>query len=353
MSIELEQRLQRRAPDVDIKPARTANRARRGWLRLRRRSLVAGALAVATSCGGAVVMTNTGSDRDESVFVRGEDQPTTLPNIEQVTTATQAGIEISVTTREQVRAGSRLWFDVVVRNGSDAAVFWQAGGCAIPVTGALGPESRVSLDAAPMDDARWNGQVDSLGAWLAEHNTFSGLLGEQPENATAVRELFCTSDSRLAAIEPGQAVHYRGSVEVRAPPGPLLNGGSYALVVGFQPYATPGGYPDDPMALVTVRAPVNVIDDPERGSEAAAISAFAATAGLRPGSRRQPFRTVPTSFRTSRPSSAGGEAPGSSRSPPNGRATAFYECATTRRPPGSSTSAPSLGEMRPATSPTQ
>ena len=220
-------------------------------------------------------MTNTGSDRDESVSVRGEDQPTTLPNTEHMTTATQAGIEISVTTREQVMAGSRLWFDVVVRNGSDAAVFWQAGGCAIPVTGALGPESRVSLDAASMDDARWNGQVDSLGAWLAEHNTFSGLLGDQPEDATAIRELFCTSDSRLAAIEPGQAVHYRGSVEVRVPPGPLLDGGAYALVVGFQPYATPGGYPYDPMELVTVRAPVTVIDDPERGSDAAAISAFA------------------------------------------------------------------------------
>ena len=38
-------------------------------------------------------------------------------------------------------AGTRLWFDVTVRNQGDAPTYWEAGGCAIPVQAAVGPSS--------------------------------------------------------------------------------------------------------------------------------------------------------------------------------------------------------------------
>jgi hypothetical protein len=161
-------------------------------------------------------------------------------------------------------------------------VWWQAGGCALVVEGAFGPASTVAIDPTTTSD-EWNGEVAGLGDWLTAHNTVERPQLIERDDATGIRDRFCTSDGRMAAIEPAHDVRYRGSTELRVPPGAVPDGGDYRLLVRFRGYAQPGDYIDRPLPDVVASVPVTVTDvDARASSAAAAVSAFQADPRLQP-----------------------------------------------------------------------
>jgi hypothetical protein len=278
MSTELEQRLRRLAADVDLDQGRVEQRARQARL-ARRRVLVgsaAAAVVAVVTVTGVALLARSAGDGDGD----GDDDLVAGPEPEAQTTSAMVGsIEIELTAPSEAEAGSRLWFDVVVRNAGDAAVYWNAGGCTIPVQAAVGLSSTVGTGEQGPDaeDPRWDGDAGTLGSWLADHNVLSTTQGHQPATMTGRRQIACTSDLRPEPLEPGGELRHRGSVELRVPPGDLPGGGRYELVAGFR------AYPDDAVvgdraSLVEVRAALTVADDPRRtaGSSDEAVDAFAA-----------------------------------------------------------------------------
>ena len=284
MSTELEQRLQRLVPEVDLDLARAEQRARqqRAAHTAQRRRVLIGAGAAAAS---AVVIAATGltlRDRSGGADDREVGDVVAGPAQTKATSTEQDGVKVTVTAPDEAVAGTRLWFDVVVRNVGEVPVIWEAGGCAIPVQAFVGPSPTVAADqlSSGRDGPRWDGHVDGLGAWLAEHNSLSTTQSHQPADLTGTREIVCNSDSRAATIEPGDELRYGGSVELRVPPGDLPDGGRYELIVDFQPYTAAAidiGSIGDPLPLVEVRSPLALTDDAERtsGNSDAAIAAFA------------------------------------------------------------------------------
>ena len=280
MSTELEQRLRRLAADVDLDQGRAEQRARQAR-HARRRVLVgsaAAAVVAVVTVTGVALLARSAGDGDGD----GDDDLVAGPEPEaQTTSAAVGGVEIELTAPSEAVAGTRLWFDVVVRNAGDATVYWDAGGCSIPVHGSVGPSSSpVPDEREPGEEEeaepRWDGDVGGLGAWLAEHNALSNAQYQQAADMTGRRLIACTSDVRPEPLEPGGELRHRGSVELRVPPGELPDGGRYELVLAFRPYPDANVIGD--VVPVEVRAPLTVTDDPRRTSDgaAAAIDAFAA-----------------------------------------------------------------------------
>lgn len=201
---------------------------------------------------------------------QGESEPRLV-----TTTNLVDGIEISLTAPASAVAGSRLWFDVAVRNTGTEPVFWQAGGCAIPVSSAIGPADRVSF-TEPGDPARWNPEHTSLREWIRDHNALASSQRGQSSGGTGVRNLSCTLVSVMQDLGPGARLDYRGSVELRVPPG-ALEDDRYSLLVAFQPFTKPEDWGIDPQRrAVEVRGAVALTDDPRRGPNdaSAAVEAF-------------------------------------------------------------------------------
>ena len=275
MSTELEDRLRRLAPDLDVDRGLAEQRARQARAARRRRSLVgagvAATLTVALAATGLVVLGRSSGDGDDVV---------TLDVRMQTTRVEQDGVEVAVTTPSEAMAGTRLWFDVVVRNTGTTPFAWDSGGCGIPVEAFVAPSGTPAAheEATSRDEPRWDGDVGGLPAWLAEHNALPSRLGHQPVRMTGARGLGCAGVGGMTTVEPGRDLRHRGSVELRVPPGDLPGGGDDELVVTFQPYVStePGPMLGAPLAPVEVRAPLTVIDDPERtpGSGDAAVATF-------------------------------------------------------------------------------
>jgi hypothetical protein len=277
---DLVERLERLAPGVDLDRARADLRARQART-TRRRALGTGlavVCAVAVVTVAVAVQAGRSNEPGTDVSASGRrEQPATAADGPQTTTATVGGVELSVTAPRQAVAGTRMWFDVTVRNRGDHAVTWEAGGCAIPVEASIGPVSAAKPDTddgtgtGTGDTVRWDGDVAGLADWLAGHNSLQPRQIEQPEEATGVRELVCTSDSQPRPLGPGKSVHHRGSVELRVPAGDLADGGDDRLLVDFRPLGPEDARP------VHVAAKVTVTDDPDRaGSSGDAVAAFAA-----------------------------------------------------------------------------
>jgi hypothetical protein len=272
MSTELERRLARLAPEVDVDAARDAMRERQARSR-RHHSLLAGS-SVLVVAAAVVVLIAAPWHGGERAPLHVVVAPTTAgAPVLRTTTARGSGVEVRVTAPERATAGTRVWFDVVVRNTSTADVWWQAGGCAIPVAGEAGPPSALALPIGGGpglgEPREWDGDVRSLGTWLADHAAV-GAAGIQRDDATGRRTLACTDDSRMQPVHPGEHLEYRGSFEARVAPGPLVDDGDWNLNVSFTGYATPGDYIDHPLDPVTARAPVHIVDDPGRTDAGAA-----------------------------------------------------------------------------------
>jgi hypothetical protein len=199
----------------------------------------------------------------------------------RTTSASRDGVEITVTAPTQAGAGTRLWVDAVVRNEGDATVYWAAASCTTPVNASARPSSSPIPDASRPGEAeeepRWDGDVGGLGRWLAEHNTLSDVRYAQRANTTGRRTVACTREGpHPEPVEPGGEVRYRGSVELRVPPGELRDGGRYELVLSFLSYPDTNVLGDG--VPVEVRSPLVVTDDPQRAPRSAddAVAAFAA-----------------------------------------------------------------------------
>jgi hypothetical protein len=285
MSTELEERLQRLAADVDVEAGRAEQRARQqGAARRHRGALGVGiAAACAVVVGAAVVVARAQPSGESGPQAASEDGDVLAGEGTEVEprpiSTEQDGLVVTVTAPAVAPAGTRLWFDVVIRNEGEGLVHWEAGGCTIPIRAIAGPASSVAFDPSQPsgEDPRWAGEIDGLPSWLAEHNALDPSQYFQAADSTAARSSGCPGDSRMAELPPGDEVRTRGSVELRVPPGDLPDGGNYELLVEFQPY--PGVDPQagtttlDP---VVVRVPLTVTDDPARtaGSGDEAIGAF-------------------------------------------------------------------------------
>lgn len=295
-SARLERQLRRIAPDVDLDVARAAMRARRARSRRRRRRAYGGAVAAACAAVlvGALTLVQRGADPHGPPTEATTDTDTDQEPPDQsdrpeprVTSVEIDGIEVEVTAPDRAVAGTRLWFEVVVRNVGGSPVPWDAGGCAIPVMAVAGPASSVAFVRHDLLLVYWSGEVEGLGGFVAEANALPTTQSHQPEAYTGVRDLACTLEISPALLSPGEELRHRGSVELRVPPGPLPDGGDYRLLVEFAPLAGPaessagGQWP----APVTVEVPLTVEDHPGRtadGADAAAMAAFAADSRLAP-----------------------------------------------------------------------
>jgi len=180
-----------------------------------------------------------------------------------------AGIEVTIATPGEVRAGTRTPIYVTVRNTSTDTFYWQAGGCRLaaevtagPVGGpSAGSSGRVSADPV------WDGDPASLSAAITASETGRGMGLAQPESATAWVSLVCTADSKMEAFAPGDELPYSGSAEIRVPPGQLPAAGAYEAAAIFVPYRAPDGYPHQPLDPIETRVGFTVIEDPARGAD--------------------------------------------------------------------------------------
>jgi hypothetical protein len=276
MSTELDQRLARLAPEVDVDAAREALRARRAHAQ-HRRNLFAATSVLVVAAGLVVVLAAPWHGGDmRPVHVVGSPTTTvtttTTPAL-RTTTARGSGVEVRVTAPDRARAGTRAWFDAVVRNVGTTDVLWQAGGCAIPVEGAAGPLSAFIVTIGghvPGETTEWNGDVRDLGQWVADHHA----LGRQPiqrEDDTGRRDISCPLNSVMEPLRAGGELHYHGSFEARVAPGPLVDQGTWNLEVSFTGHATAGANIGQPLGTITARAPVAIVDDPNRKDDGAAI----------------------------------------------------------------------------------
>ena len=180
-----------------------------------------------------------------------------------------SGIEITLDTPGEVRAGTRTPIHVVVRNTGTETFYWQAGGCGLPAEVATGPvgglvggyTGRVSADPI------WNGDPALLEAAITASEAGRGTQLAQPESATASVSLICTADSKMQAFAPGDELSYSGTAELRVPPGPLLAGGAYQAAATFVGYRSPDDYPNQPLDSVQVQVRFTVVDAQARSSD--------------------------------------------------------------------------------------
>jgi hypothetical protein len=276
---ELDWRLRRLAPEIDLEEARAEQRARQARsARLRRQlgGLLAAACVVVVA--GAVAAVQVLGDRAE----RGNDVATANVGL-RTTTAEIDGVELSVTAPAQATAGTRMWFDVVVRNHGDAPAYVETSTslCSSPVHAVAGPSSTTTGpgDQPVAEPARWNGDVDELAALLAAHDTLPPTLPHQGETVSGTRAVSCPAGPRTEPLEPGGELRQRGSFELRLPPGGVPDDGDYVLVAELARWKEAGLAPTGgQLPAVEVRAPLTVTDDVGRlpGSSDAAGAAFAA-----------------------------------------------------------------------------
>lgn len=180
-----------------------------------------------------------------------------------------AGIEVTIATPGEVRAGTRTPIDVAVRNTSTDTFYWQAGGCGLAAevtTGRVGG-AVVGLSGRVSADPIWDGDPASLSAAITASETGRGMELAQPESATAWVSLVCTADSKMEAFAPGDELSYSGSAEIRVPPGPLPEEGAYEAAATFVPYRAPEGYPHQPLGPIESRVRFTVIEDPARSAD--------------------------------------------------------------------------------------
>jgi hypothetical protein len=277
MSLELEDRLARLAPTVNVEVARAHVRARTVRARWSRRLAGAATCAMVAIVAVTIVSVAT-TDDDDGVRVQ-----TTTPAVGPLRTTTTSllGLEVAVTAPESITAGTRMWVDVVVRNRGAEPVYWQAGGCALLVHGALAPRSYVPPPGTSRPVyASWDGRIGDLADHVLARPQPEEEQRLQRDDATGMRSRICESDSRGALLRPGLPLTYRGSVEARVPPGALADDGRYTLAVTFVAYEQSFDYPDGGTE-VTARVPVKIVDHLLRDNANAALTAFAADLRLR------------------------------------------------------------------------
>src|SRR5689334_21054581 len=134
MSTEIEDRLARLAPEVDLDAAR-AEHERRGTRSRHRRALAAGTgITVVIAATIALIAAPWHHDR-ASVRIVAIPTTTSAPAkvATQTTIARGSGVEVRLTAPVGAAAGTRVWFTVTVQNVGTHDVWWQAGGCRIPV----------------------------------------------------------------------------------------------------------------------------------------------------------------------------------------------------------------------------
>lgn len=284
MSTELEQRLARLAPEVDVDAGREAMRARRARSR-RHRSLFAGSSVLVVAAGLVVLLAAPWhDDRGQPVRVVVTPSTADLGGAVPIVRARNGGIELAVAAPSEAIAGTRVRFVAVVRNIGATDVWWQAGGCGIPVEGSAGPATGFPINhlvSVPKVPNEWDPASSDLVNWLAAHKEQTQQRIQRDDN-TGQRAVGCNDDSRMRPVHPGEHLTYRGSFEARVGAGALADHGNWNLNVSFTGYAKPGDYIEHPLSPVTARAPITVLDDTNRVEPEAAFIAFQHDARLQP-----------------------------------------------------------------------
>jgi hypothetical protein len=195
--------------------------------------------------------------------------PTVDGSLTSATTAgtgTAVGIDVTIETPGQVLAGTRTPIDVTVVNNSAATIYWQAGGCAIPVEVSVSPLGTPVVAPAPSQPGSgWDGNLHTLLAWVEDPAHALTTRLAQSESTTGWSTAACPSVSKMSGFAPGETLSYKSTVEMRIPPGPLPADGQYEVKALFTGYATPDGYQNrQPLDTIDARLGFTVIDHPTR-----------------------------------------------------------------------------------------
>jgi hypothetical protein len=248
---DLEARLNRLAPAVDVDAARTTITATsthpgRRWI------LLSG-LGVVVASFVALA------------FLNADDETTTIGTLDgDVSTHSSGdGIEVTVTSPRVVVAGTTMTFEAEIVNHGNEEVFWQAGGCGTPLAGVAGPIGSTDLPFRETAAKEWSGDLETLDDSIAKYNSLSVRRPSLPEGTSNGRG-GCPDVSRMVPLAVDETITYRGIVEFRVPPGPLPNGGGYELRLRFAAYDAAESYPGEARGPVEVRVPIEVKDDPAR-----------------------------------------------------------------------------------------
>jgi hypothetical protein len=181
----------------------------------------------------------------------------------------------------RVFVGERAWLSVTVRNDSSTSVWWQAGGCSIPIRGVVAPAD-IAVDLSPRGteppwpETGWNGDRSELADWLANGGNVEPIMWRLNEERYAGHPHGpgCPLDSRPAELGPGEELVGRYAADSRPVPGPLGSNGSYVVHVAFDLWTTPDLTPT-PDDTVVASAALTVVDSPAREPSARhAVDAF-------------------------------------------------------------------------------
>lgn len=268
-------RRRRRATVIAIAQAAPRTACSRPWPRL---GLAAFAVIVPEAAGSRTDYPSASAPEVAawSATLGTDDLPAATPEVDPtlgsatgVGEGETAGIEVTIATPGQARAGTRTPIDVAIRNTSTETFYWQAGGCGLAAEVSAGPVGglMVGFSGRVSADRIWDGDPASLSAAVTASETGRGMELAQPESATGWVSMGCTADSKMEAFAPGDELSYSGSAEIRVPPGSLPEGGVYEAAATFVPYRAPDGYPHQPLDPIETRVRFTVVEDPARGAD--------------------------------------------------------------------------------------
>lgn len=244
------------------------------------------ALAACSSDSGTRTTSGDAPSATSAVSTSSTTSTTSAPSSSDApavsASATTAGIKLALTVEHgETDAGTRLWADLVITNVGPDAVFWQAGGCAIPGAITLTPTDGV---ARPDTSRGWDGDPSSFGEWARDHNALDQTIPLRDEEHVGWLSVACTSDSRMAALNRGDSLHQRAAADVRVAPDGIASDGRYVANATFRSYANPNDYgyqqTDHPRPDGTVSVPIQVSDVSARTRGDSAVAAFAAADAL-------------------------------------------------------------------------